>query len=120
MDDVPVIDHMAVLAIGMRPATAQRHQRCCAEEAFQPIVIKARPQAVADQARWHRIEDFLEDEPAGGGDGDDRLLIIRRPPRRQRLQRRTLELEPLAVASIAAPDNLVDEAAIAIERVEIA
>jgi hypothetical protein len=120
MDDVPVIDDMAVLAIGMWPATAQRHQRCRAEEAFESIVMKAHPQAVADQARWHRIEDFLEDEPAGRGDGDDRFLITRRPPRRQRLQRWTLELEPLAVARIAAPDDLVVEATTAIERVEIA
>jgi hypothetical protein len=36
------------------------------------------------------------------------------------LQGRALQLEPLPVASIAAPDDLVDEAAIGIERVEIA
>ena len=53
-------------------------------------------------------------------DGDDRLLIIRRPVRRQRLQRWALEIKTLAVASIAAPDNLVDEASIGLERVEIA
>src|SRR5258705_5261470 len=36
MDDVAVIDHMAVLAAGMRPTAAQRHQRRRAEEAFEP------------------------------------------------------------------------------------
>jgi hypothetical protein len=33
MDDVPVIDDMALLAVRMRPATAQDHQRCRAEKA---------------------------------------------------------------------------------------
>src|SRR5690348_14390066 len=75
---------------------------------------------MADQAGGHRIEHFPESEPAGRGDGDDRLLIIRRPVRRERLQRWALEIKPLTVASIAAPDNLVDEASIYLERVEIA
>jgi hypothetical protein len=37
---------------------------------------------------------------------------------RQRLQGRALVIEALAVASIASPDDLVDEAAIGLERVE--
>jgi hypothetical protein len=40
--------------------------------------------------------------------------------RRQRLQRWALKIKTLADASIAAPDNLVDEASIGLERVEIA
>src|SRR5260370_21201834 len=75
---------------------------------------------MADQARGHRIEPFSEDEPAGRSDGDDGLLVIRRPARRQRLQGRALEIEPLGVARVAPPDNLVDEAAIAIQGVEVA
>ena len=98
MDDVPVVDHVAVLAAGMRPTTAQRHQRRRAEKAV----------------------DLLEGEPAGRGDGDDRLLVIRRAVRRQRLQDRALKIQPLAVASIAPADDLVDEAALPFERVEIA
>ena len=74
---------------------------------------------MADQARGHRIKPLLEDEPAGRGNGDDGLLVIRRPARRQRLQGRALEIEPLAVASIAAPDDLVDKAAISLEGVKI-
>ena len=31
MDDVPVVDHMAVLTIGIWPAPAQRHKPCRAE-----------------------------------------------------------------------------------------
>src|SRR3954452_2889505 len=75
---------------------------------------------MADQPGGHRIEHFPESEPAGRGDGDDRLLIIRRPVRRQRLQRWALEIKTLAVASIAAPNYLVDEAPIDLERGEIA
>jgi hypothetical protein len=75
---------------------------------------------MADQARGHRIEHLPESEPAGRGDGDDGLLVIRRPVRRQRLQGRALEIEPLGIACVAPPDNLVDEAAISIERVEVA
>ena len=40
--------------------------------------------------------------------------------RRQRLQGRALEIQPLAVASIAPADDLVDKAAIGFEGVEIA
>jgi hypothetical protein len=65
--------HMAVLAAGMRPTAAQRHQRRRAEKAFQPIVVEAHAQAMADQARGHRIEHLLEGEPASRGDGDYRL-----------------------------------------------
>src|SRR3954453_15894772 len=49
MDDVPVIDHVAVLAVGMRPPAAQRHQRRRAEKTFEPIVVKTHAQAMADQ-----------------------------------------------------------------------
>jgi hypothetical protein len=120
MDDVPVIDNMAVLAAGTRPPAAQRHQRRRAEEAFEPVVVEPHAKPMADQARGHRIEHFSEDEPAGRSDGDDGLLVIGCPARRQRLQGRALEIEPLADASIAPSDNLVDEAAIGLERVEIA
>ena len=40
--------------------------------------------------------------------------------RRQRLQGRPFEIQPLTVASIAAPDDLVDKAAISLEGVKIA
>jgi hypothetical protein len=39
MDDVPIIDHMTVFAAGMRSPAAQRHQRCRAEKAFEPIIV---------------------------------------------------------------------------------
>ena len=54
-----VIDDMAVLAAGMRSTAAHRHQRCRAEKAFEPIVVEAHSQAMADQPRRHRIEHGL-------------------------------------------------------------
>src|SRR5689334_1976258 len=51
MDDVPVIDDVPMLAVGVRVATAQRHQRRRTKKAFEPVVIKAHPQAMTDQAR---------------------------------------------------------------------
>ena len=106
MDDVPVIDDVAVFAGGVRPPATQRHQRRRAEKAFEPIIVKAHPQAMADQAGGYRIEHLLEGEPAGRGDGDDRLLVIRRPVRRQCLQRQALEIEALvAVRETLAADR---------------
>jgi hypothetical protein len=120
VNDVAVIDDVAALAAGMRPAAAQRYQRRGAEKAFKPIVVKTHAQAVADQARGHRIENLLEAEAAGRGNDDDRLLVIGRPARRQFFQGRTLEIEPLGVARVAPPNDLVEEAAISLQRGEIA
>src|SRR6201995_5122337 len=120
MDDVPIIDHMTVFAAGRRSPAAQRDQRRRAQETFEPIVIQPHAKAMADQARGHRIEHLLEGEPAGRTEGYGRLFVIRRPPRRQCLQGRPFEIQPLAVASIAAPDELVDKAAISLERIKIA
>ena len=103
MDDVPVIDHVAMLSAGMRPLAAQRRQRRRAEEAFEPVVVKPHAKPVADQARRHRIEHLLEDEPAGRGNGDDGLLVIRRPARRQRLQGRALETSRLRLRALRRP-----------------
>ena len=64
MDDVSVIDYMAVFALRMRPATAQDHQRRRAKKAFEPIIVEADAQAMTHQARGHRIEHLLEGEPA--------------------------------------------------------
>ena len=65
MDDVPVIDDMAMFAGGLRSPATQRHQRRRTEKAIEPIVVQAHVQTMADQARRSRIEHFLENEPAG-------------------------------------------------------
>jgi hypothetical protein len=58
MDDMPVIDHMAVFAAGIRPTTAQRHQRRRAEKAVEPIIPRV---------RLRRPEDRLLAARAGDG-----------------------------------------------------
>ena len=120
VDDVPVIDDVAVLAARMRATAAQAHQRRRTEKAFEPIIVEPHAQPMPDQPRGHRVEHLAQAEAAARRDGDDRLLVIGRPVCRQRLQGRTLEIETLAVARIAPPDDLVDEAAIDIESGKIA
>ena len=51
-----VVDHMAMLAAPLRrSATPQGQQLRRAEKAFEPVVIKADIEAVADQARGNAI-----------------------------------------------------------------
>jgi transposase len=39
MDDMPVIDHIAMFAAGMRSPAVRRHQRRRAEKAFEPVIV---------------------------------------------------------------------------------
>ena len=62
-------------------------------------------------------------EPGGGRsaarrDGDEGLLVISGAAIGQRLKPRALEIEPLAVARIAPPDDLVDKTTIGVELVK--
>ena len=50
MDDMAIIDHLAVLARGVSPPTRQRREMGAADEEVEPIVEQAHPQPVADQA----------------------------------------------------------------------
>src|SRR5256714_12336032 len=52
MDDVPVVDDVAMLSVGIRPPAAQRHQRRRAEEAFEPLAVAsiATPDDLVDKA----------------------------------------------------------------------
>jgi hypothetical protein len=43
MDDMPVVYDMAALAIGDWLAALERGDLCRAEEAFDPVVMDARP-----------------------------------------------------------------------------
>jgi hypothetical protein len=65
MDDVMVVDHMAMLAAALRrPAAPQGQQLRRAKKAFEPIVIEVNIEAVADQARGNAVEDAPQDEAA--------------------------------------------------------
>ena len=62
MDDVPVVDHLAALALRHRLAAPECDDVRRAEEAFEPIIVDAHPQTVADEARGHSAEYAPEDE----------------------------------------------------------
>ena len=110
MDDVTVVDHVAVLAVALRrPAPPQSQQLRGAEEALKPIVIEVNIETVADQTRRHAVEHAPQDEAAARGHQDARLLIVGRSSLGQRLKRRALDLDALAVASVAPSDYFVNE-----------
>ena len=120
MDDVAVVDDMGAAAVAVAAAARQGHQMRAAEEDLEAVVVDAHPQPVADQARGHGVEDAPEHEAAGRGDGDHGLFAILGPPGRQRPQHGALGVDALAVAGVAAADQFVDEAAVVLDRVEVA
>jgi hypothetical protein len=120
VDDVPIIDDVAVAAIRARPAAGQRELVGAAEVDLEPVVEQPDPEPVPDQARGHAVEHLAQHEAARGGHGDDRLLPVRRAPPRQRLQRGALHLDARRRAGVVPPDHLVDEAAVGIKVDEVA
>ena len=61
VDDVPVVDNMAVLAAGMRSTAA--HLGCRAEKAFEPIVVEAHSRRwpiSARQKKFLRVNPLVE------------------------------------------------------------
>ena len=74
---------------------------------------------MADEPRWRRVKDTAQDEAAARCDDDDLLLVIRRPSLGQRSERRTLQLDPLAIVGIAPANDLVDEPAVGIQVAKV-
>ena len=116
---MPIIDDVTALALRYRPSPPERHHRCRAEEALEPVIVEVHAQAMADEPRWRGVEDAAQDEAAARRDGDDLLLVIGRPALGQRSEPRPLQLDPLAIVGIAPADDLVDEAAVGIQIVEV-
>ena len=110
MDDVPIVDDMAMFAARLGPTAPQDEDRRRALEAFEPIVVKMHPQPLADQSRGNRVEHLAQDEGAGAGDVDMDLLVVGGLAERQLFQRHSLLVDALGVAGVAAADDLVDEA----------
>ena len=107
MDDVMIVNDMAMLATPLRrPATPQGQQLRRAEEAFKSVVVEPHIETMADQTRWHAVEHAPQHEAATRRDLDARLLIIGRPSLGEWLERRALDLDTLAIASVAPPDHL--------------
>ena len=119
VDDVPVVDDVAVLAIGTRTAALQRHQGRVAQEQFQPVVVQPHTQAMADQPRRDGIEHLAQDEAAGGRDVHARFLVVRRTLDRKWLKQCPLGLNAFAITRVDSTDDLVDEAAIGTKIVEV-
>ncbi len=115
-----IIDDMTVLAGAGGTATRQGHERRAADEELEAIVKEPDPQPVPDEPRGHRVEHLPQREAARRGDGDERLLMIAAPPAGQPLQCGPLGLDAFGVAGILAAHDLVDEAAIGCEIVEVA
>ena len=64
MDDVTVVDDMAMFAVRPGPTASQDDDGRRALETFEPIVIKAHPQPMADQSRGNRVEHLAQREGA--------------------------------------------------------
>jgi len=65
VDDVTVVDHVAMLAAGLGRSTAPQGQEPGrAEEAFEPVVVEVNIQPVADQTRGNGVENAPQDEAA--------------------------------------------------------
>ena len=103
VDDMPVVDDMTMLAMGMSSTSSQRHLRRTAQIDLEAIVVEADTQPVANEARGHAIEDLAQDEATRGGHGDDGLLVVGGAPARQLLQCRPFEVDPLASRAFRRP-----------------
>ena len=95
-----------------RTAAPQGEKPRRAEETVEPVVIKMDAEAMTNEARGDAVEHPPQDEPAARGDAHARVLVVGRSPLGQRLERGALDLDALAVASVAAPHDLVDQASV--------
>ena len=121
VDDVMVVDHMAMLAAPLRrSATPQGQQLRRAEKAFEPVVIEADIKAMANQARGNAIEHAPQNEAATRCNEHARFLVVGGSPLGERPQRGALDLDALAVPGIAPTDHFIDEATISGEVFEVA
>ena len=67
----------------------------------------------------YRVEHAAQHEARGRGDVDADRLVIGGPDRRQFAQRRALGLDCLGAVRVGAADDLGDEAAVAVQIVEV-
>ena len=119
VDHVPVVDDVTALAVRDRLPPSERHHWGRAKETVEPVVVEVHAQAMADQPRRRGVENTAQNEAAARRDRDDLLLVIGGATLRQRSKPGPLQLDALAVVGIAPADDLVDEAAVGIEIVEV-
>ena len=75
---------------------------------------------MADEPRGNGVEHLAQGEAAGRSDAHADFFVIGGAPRRQGIERRALGVDQSGGAGVAARDNVVDEPAVVVERVEIA
>ena len=109
MNHVPIVDDMAMLAVRSGAAAPQGDEMRRALKAFEPVVMQANPQAVADEPGGNGVEHLAQRERAGRGDEGRDLLVIGALARRQGFERRAFEIDALAVAGVVATDDFIDE-----------
>ena len=63
MDDMAIIDDMAMFAAALGAAARKRKERCAAEEQLKPIVVKSHSQSMADQPRRHGVKHLAQRDP---------------------------------------------------------
>ena len=105
MDDVPIVDDMAVSAVRWGPPVPRGENWRRALEALEPIVMKVDPQPLADQSRGNRVEHLAQREGAEAGDVDVDLLVVYRLEEWQLFQRDPFLVDALGVAGVAAADD---------------
>jgi hypothetical protein len=119
VDHVPVVDDMTAFAVRDGLPPSERHHGRRAQEAVEPVVVEVDAQAMADQPRRRGVENTAQNEAAARRDRDDLLLVIGGAALRQRSKPGPLQLNALAVVGIPPADDLIDEAAVGIEIVEV-
>src|SRR5664279_4546325 len=75
VDDMTIVDDMAMFAVWLRSSAPQGDDVRGALEAFEAVVIKTHAQSVTDQAGGDRIKHLAQREGAGCRDVDVDLLI---------------------------------------------
>src|SRR5262249_20378168 len=120
MDYVMIVNHMVMLLAALwRPAASQGQELRRAEKAFKPVVVEPHAKMMADQTRRNGVERAPQQEAAARRDPDARLLVIDRSPLRQRLERRSFDLDTLAIASVASSHHLINEAPVSGKMLEL-
>src|SRR3546814_11699430 len=79
VNDMMIIDDMAMLAGAIGPASLQGHEQRAADKDIKTIIVKPHPQPLADQPGRYGVEDLPQRKGARRCHRDDRFLIIAGP-----------------------------------------
>src|SRR5262245_25965487 len=120
MDHVMIVNHMVMLLAALwRPAAPQGQELRRAEKAFKPVVVEPHAKMMTDQTRRNAVEHAPQQEAAARRDLHARLLVIGRSPLRQRLERRSFDLDTFAIACVAPSHHLINEAPVSGKVLEL-